>query len=60
MTTKREYLGDDVYAECDGETLILLTGESPGQMDSIHLEPAVYGALVHWMGERLAEMEEGG
>ena len=39
------YLGDSVYAESDGEDIILTTENGEGPSNTIVLEPAVLQAL---------------
>lgn len=50
----KDYLGDSVYVEHDGYMLTLTTENGFGPSNTIHLEPAVYEALVRYV-ERLKE-----
>lgn len=54
MTMKWEYLGEDIYAEFDGEYLTLRTGDSPEDSVVLGLEP--YVSLVAWMTEQIMEL----
>ncbi|KKL18593.1 hypothetical protein LCGC14_2473950 [marine sediment metagenome] len=49
-----EYLGDSVYIDFDGFLLTLTTDNGEGPSNTIHLEPAVYSALVNYV-QRLKE-----
>ncbi len=44
----KEYIGDSVYAEFDGFYLTLTTDNGLGPSNTIHLEPAVYAALLEF------------
>lgn len=48
--TRREYLGDSVYVAWDGFMLTLTTDNGYGPTNTVHLEPAVYQALVEFVG----------
>lgn len=42
---KKVYLGDSVYAEFDGDGIVLTTENGFGPSNAIYLEPAVLRAL---------------
>jgi hypothetical protein len=48
----RVYLGDSVYAECDGYGFTLTTENGYGPSNTIYLEPEVFNALALYV-ERL-------
>jgi hypothetical protein len=51
MEVQREYLGDSVYAECDGFGITLTTnnGYPDDPRNKIFLEPAVIAALLEYI-----------
>jgi hypothetical protein len=49
----KEYLGDSVYAEFDGNVLVLTTDNGLGPSNTIYLEPEVYGALAAFVDSRV-------
>ena len=51
MVEQREYLGDSVYAECDGFGITLTThnGYPDDPRNKIFLEPAVIEALLEYI-----------
>ena len=57
---KKEYLGDSVYVEYDGWSLVLTTenGYHDDPRNRIVLEPEVYAALARYV-ERGKSMEAG-
>ena len=54
--TKKEYLGDAVYAQTDGYGIILTTEDGIRATNTIYLEPDVYASLVRYV-ERLRGQE---
>jgi hypothetical protein len=50
----KEYLGDSVYIDWDGQYAILTTENGEGPSNTIYLEPAVQVALVKWFEELVA------
>lgn len=48
MSEKGLYLGDSVYATCDGFMIRLYTDNGFGASNEIFLEPQVYDALVQF------------
>jgi len=42
----KQYLGDSVYIEFDGDGFILTTENGDGPSNTIYLEPAVAEALI--------------
>ena len=44
--TRKVYLGDSVYAEFTGWSVVLTTENGMGPTNTIHLEPATYNALA--------------
>ena len=51
MSNPKTYIGDSVYAEFDGYSIILTTenGYADDPRNKIYLEPAVYGHLIEWV-----------
>lgn len=49
---RKEYIGDGVYVDYDGFSIVLTTENGVEVTNTIVLEPSVYGALVEWV-ERL-------
>jgi hypothetical protein len=46
MSTKlKQYLGDSVYVDCDGDGIILTTENGQAPSNTIYLEPEVLAAL---------------
>lgn len=52
----KDYLGDGVYVEHDGYSIILSTERSSG-LETIYLEPSVYAALVRYHDRLIAQVE---
>jgi hypothetical protein len=55
----KQYLGDSVYADCDGFGITLTTENGDGPSNTIYLEPEVLNALDRyrkWLKE--PELEE--
>jgi hypothetical protein len=59
MKSKETYLGDGLYACCDGD-MIWLRAPREGIDHVVALEPAVYHALVDYAGQVFAGEIEGG
>jgi len=56
MSVHKSYLGDSVYADCDGFAVILTTeNDDCGPSNIIYLEPEVIAALNRYV-ERLKQM----
>lgn len=51
----KEYIGDSVYADCDGYGLTLTTENGFGPSNTIYLEPTVYDALTEFVARLKAE-----
>lgn len=45
-TSQKTYLGDGVYADHDGEHIVLTVDYGLGATETIYLTPDVYGQLV--------------
>ena len=45
----KDYIGDSVYADFDGYSIILTTENGYGPSNSIALEPEVYDALIRYI-----------
>ena len=52
---KKSYLGDSVYAEYTGYSIILTTENGCGPINTIHLEGEVWEALVKFVKLHTAE-----
>lgn len=50
----RDYLGDGVYAVHDGFGIWLTAEDGVRATDTIYLEPGVFAALEHFVGEVIA------
>lgn len=62
MTVQKEYLGDSVYAEYDGHTILLTTNNDlPGDpRNKIYLESLVYQSLERFVAKiREKEISDG-
>jgi hypothetical protein len=59
MTTQKTYIGDSVYVDFDGYSLILTTENGPEPSDAIYLEPSVWADLVAFV-ERLKQSVKAG
>jgi hypothetical protein len=46
----KQYLGDSVYADFDGNYITLTTENGYGPSNTIHLEPSVFDALNRYQG----------
>lgn len=57
MNTK-DYLGDSVYAEWDGNRIILTTENGLGPSNVIYLEPEVIAALESYLGRVKASIKQ--
>jgi hypothetical protein len=53
------YLGDGVYVDSDGYSLVLTTEDGYSETSRIVLEPAVYTALTRYV-EALGKEDDGG
>ncbi len=51
MTMNKRYLGDSVYAERDGDRIVLTTDNGEGPTNRIDLEPEVFIALMVYVGD---------
>lgn len=49
MSMTKMYLGDSVYAESDGCTVLLTTENSGSPSNKIYLEPEVLQALMDYL-----------
>jgi hypothetical protein len=54
MTTRKTYIGDSVYVDFDGYSLILTTENGGEPSNTIYLEPIVWADLVAYV-KRLKE-----
>lgn len=57
----KQYLGDSVYADCDGYGILLTTENGYGPTNSIYLEPEVYHALLRyreWLKVKYQQKQE--
>lgn len=54
---KKEYLGDGVYAEFDGYSIVLTTEDGISATNTIVLEPEVYTHLFDYV-QRLKAMKD--
>ena len=43
--SSKQYLGDSVYADCDGHYIILTTDNGAGPSNTIYMEPSVVQAF---------------
>lgn len=57
---EKRYLGDSVYLDFDGYSLLLTTENGEGPSNTIILNPLVYKALVKYVDELNEEQEENG
>lgn len=57
--TKKEYLGDSVYAEFDGHYLTLTTDNGVGPSNTIHMDREVVWAFAKFVS-RLNEIQKAG
>jgi hypothetical protein len=55
VTDRKSYIGDGVYIDFDGYSLILTTEDGISVQNTVVLEPSVYSALV----EYVAALREG-
>ncbi len=53
----KHYLGDGVYAEWDGQQIILTTSNGLATLDTIYLEPSVYNNLVFFVEKMLSQKD---
>lgn len=51
MSARKVYLGDSVYADHDGHSVVLTTENGFGPSNTIVLEPEVMAALKRWLLE---------
>jgi hypothetical protein len=51
----KEYLGDGVYANAEGDTIVLTTEDGIRVRDRIYLEPEVLQNLEKYIARRRAE-----
>jgi hypothetical protein len=55
MSSSKVYLGDSVYAEVDGDNLLLTTCNGGVVANSVYLEPEVLAALLTYLDHPLKE-----
>ena len=48
MTSRKQYLGDGVYADFDGYALVLTTSDGVSDTNEVVLEPSVMEALLRY------------
>lgn len=46
---EKRYLGDSVYADCDGEHIILTTDNGCGPSNTIYIDETVWAALKRYV-----------
>jgi len=49
MNTRKQYIGDSVYAQFDGWNIILTTEDGRDVSNTIVLEPEIYHALLKYV-----------
>lgn len=64
MSDRKTYLGDSVYASCDGFHIVLTTENGYGPSNTIFLDPGVMNALSAYARQvfnarRLDDSEDG-
>jgi hypothetical protein len=60
MTNDKIYLGDAVYADCDGYHIVLTTEDGVSTTNRICLEPSVWVALLRYvnhLAQRQAKLD---
>jgi len=60
MAEKKRYLGDGVYADFDGYSIILTSENGVQILDRIYLEPDVYNALTQYVEHLMPTVDESG
>jgi hypothetical protein len=58
MSTHKDYLGDGVYVDFDGFSLVLTTENGVETTNTMILEPQVYEALTRYVARLVAELAE--
>jgi len=60
MPEKRRYIGDGVYADFDGYSIILTVENGVQIAETIYLEPDVYNALTQYVEHLMPTVDESG